>query len=142
MELIELTAENIDRYLEGCVEVQRFLLEEGEAIDTKQFKMTASATHNYFVALIEDGRVVGLGVVNKIIHPVRTNAYIDNIVVHKDFRGRSFFTVIMNALEEKAKEWGVEGVKLTCSRQDVQPLYERRGYEEKISTKYYVKKLQ
>ncbi len=141
MRIIELTRENIDQYLTGCLEVQQFLVKPGEQIDPEQFRTTAQGGDRYFVAVVEADCVVGLGVINKIVHPVRTNAYIDNIVVHADFRGRGYFTAIMNELETKAREWGADGVKLTCSRPEVQPLYEKRGYAEKTSTKYYVKKL-
>lgn len=140
MEIVELTAENISKYLEGCVSVQHFLSEDERPIDPTQIERTAEAPHSYFIALVDGGRVAGIGVVNKIVHPVRTNGYIDNIVVHPDFRGQGHFTVIMDALENKAIEWGAEQTKLTCSREAVQPLYEKRGYTEK-DTKYYVKKL-
>lgn len=140
MEIIELTSENIDHYLEGCVAVQAHLVSDPDEVRPEQFRETAAAPYAYFMALLENEEVVGLGVVNKIVHPVRTNAYIDNIVVHPEFRGRGLFTVIMNELEQKAVSWGAEQTKLTCSRESVQPLYEKRGYREK-DTKYYCKQL-
>ena len=139
MEIIELTADTINQYLEECRLIQPYL-SDGEFSD-EQFVKTAAAECNYFLAIVDSGRVAGLGVINKIVHPVRTNAYIDNIVVHPDFRGRGLFKVIMDTLEAKAFEWEAEGVKLTCSRSEVQLMYEKRGYVEKTSTKYYVKKL-
>ena len=39
----------------------------------------------------------------------------------------------------KASQWGMYSVKLTCSRELVQSMYEGRGYQEKIETKYYEK---
>ncbi len=141
MEVIELTAENIESYLADCVEVQGFLVDDPSYIRPEQVRATAQASNSYFIAIIEAGRVAGIGVVNQIVHPVRTNGYIDNIVVHGDFRGRGYFKVLMDALEGKAKDWGAEQTKLTCSRAEVQPLYEKRGYQEKQNTKYYVKEL-
>ena len=141
MEMIELTKENIGEYIDECMEVQQYLLKSDEEIKKDQFIATASSTNSYFIAIIQDARVAGLGVVNQIVHPVRTNAYVDNIVVHPDFRGQGLFSIIMDNLEEKAKEWGAEGVKLTCSRENVQGMYEKRGYKEKTTTKYYVKKI-
>jgi len=140
MELIELTTENCDQYLDQCIEVQKHLVQSGETIDREQFIRTATAPHNYFVALIEEGQIAGLGVINKIVHPVRINGYIDNIVVHPDFRGRGLFTTLMNALEAKAIEWGAAQIKLSCSRVLAQSMYERRGYVEK-DTKHYIKEL-
>ena len=138
MELIELTAENIDHYVDDCVHLQAYLVKPGTVIDPAQMRATASATHTYFIGLQEAGHLVGLGVVNQIVHPVRTDAYVDNIVVHPDFRGRGLFTVLMDALEAKGKAWGAGQVRLTCSRAQVQPLYEKRQYTEK-PTKYYIK---
>jgi GNAT superfamily N-acetyltransferase len=66
---------------------------------------------------------------------------IDNIVVHPEYRGRGLAREIMDALEYKAAEWGATQIKLTCSRPEVQAMYEKRGYQEKVSTKYYVKKI-
>jgi GNAT superfamily N-acetyltransferase len=140
MNIVELTAENIEKYLDGCLETQQHLVRSQEEVSAEQFIATADAPHAHLIAVIEDERVAGLGVVNKIVHPVRTNAYVDNIVVHPDFRGRGLFTIIMDELEQKAKEWGAVQIKLTCSRESVQPLYEKRGYKEK-DTKYYFKTL-
>ena len=140
METVELTESNIEKYLNDCVEVQKFLVSDASGINPAQFIETASAPHSYFIAVVEDGRVAGLGVINKIVHPSRTNVYVDNIVVSPDFRGQGLFSVIMDTLEEKAKQWGAESIKLTCSREAVQPMYEKRGYIEKTTTKYYVKK--
>src|SRR5690606_38107678 len=141
MNLIELTAENIEQHLNGCADVQQYLIAPSETVNREQIKATAIAPHSYFAALVEDGRVIGLGVVNKIVHPVRTDGYIDNIVIHPDYRGRGLFTLLMDVLEAKAKEWGAAQTKLTCSRPAAQPLYEKRGYAEKIDSKYYVKQL-
>lgn len=140
MEVIELTQENIENYLAGCVETQKFLFESERPIDPEQFRKTAIADHSYFLAAVENGRVAGMCVVNKIEHPVRTDAYVDNMVVHEDFRGLGLFSTLMDSVEKKAQEWGAEKAKLTCSRPAVQPLYERRGYKAK-DTKYYTKEL-
>jgi GNAT superfamily N-acetyltransferase len=140
MEIIELTTENLPSYIDGCLEVQKYLATDQNDVKAEQFKLTASSPHAYLIAVVENGRVAGLGVVNKIVHPVRTNAYIDNIVVHPDFRGQGLFRIIMDELERKAKEWGAAQTKLTCSREEVQPLYEKRDYYEK-DTKYYCKDL-
>jgi ribosomal protein S18 acetylase RimI-like enzyme len=140
MKLIALSPENIDQYLDDCVALQSHLVKPDESIDPQQMRKTA-ASADYFIAGIEDDQVVGLGVVNKIIHPAGTNAYIDNIVVHPEYRGRGLAREIMDALEHKAAEWGATQIKLTCSRPEVQAMYEKRGYQEKVSTKYYVKKI-
>ena len=136
MDIVEFTEENIEQYLDDCLEAQKFLIKPGEPVEAEQFRLTAASEHTYFIGVLDEGRVLGLGVVNKIVHPVRTNSYIDNIVVHEDARGKGYFKVIMNELERKSKEWGCTKVSLTCSREAVQGMYTKRGYKEK-DTKYY-----
>ncbi len=136
MEIIRLTATNIELYLYDCVAVQKYLVTSEETIEPERFIAAVSDLNNYFIGVLENGHIVGMGEITKIVHPVRVVGYINNIVVHEDFRGRGIFSLIMNALETKAHEWGCGKVNLTCSRTVVQPLYEKRGYVER-KTKFY-----
>ena len=136
MEIIQLTATNIEQYLDDCVLVQKYLVTPEEIIEPERFIATASDLNNYLIGVVENGHIVGMGEITKIVHPVRIVGYINNIVVHEDYRGKGIFSLIMNALEVKAKEWGCGKVNLTCSRVEVQPLYEKRGYVER-KTKFY-----
>lgn len=135
-----MTEENIEQYLDDCIDCQTHLVKPGEPVEVEQMKATASSPSTYFIGILKDNRIVGLGVLNKIVHPVRTNAYVDNIVVHPDARGLGLFGLIMDNLEAKTTEWGATQVALTCSRAEVQGMYEKRGYIEK-DTKYYTKQL-
>ena len=136
MEIIRLTAANIDDYLDDCVAVQKYLVKPEDTIESERFVATASNINNYFVGAVADGHVVGMGEITKIIHPVRNVGYINNIVVHGNYRGLGIFSLIMNALEAQAVQWGCGKVNLTCSRSEVQPMYEKRGYGER-ATKFY-----
>ena len=140
MEIIELTSENIDTYIADCILLQKQLLKPGETPNESLFYATASHEQTYMLGLLENERIVGIGVLGKLIHPAHRTAHVDNIVVDDAYRGRGYFTVIMDALEAKAQEWGADEVTLTCSRPLVQPLYEKRNYEER-PTKYYRKKI-
>ena len=141
MEIIEFTESNIEQHLEQCVAIQKHLIKPGEPVNKTQFIETAKDSNTYFMAVANDGVILGLGVLGKIVHPVQTNAYINNIVVHPDARGQGLFSVIMDNLETKAKDWGCTRVDLTCSRPKVQGMYEKRGYIEK-DTKFYILKLE
>ena len=136
MEIIELTESNINKYLDDCLELQSYLVKAGEPILAEQFKATAGNQQTYFIGVVDEGKLVGMGVINLIVHPVRTNSYVDNIVVHPDTRGKGLFSLIMNDLETKSKEWGCSRIYLSCSREAVQGMYEKRGYQEK-DTKFY-----
>lgn len=136
MEIIRLTATNIEQYLDDCVAVQKYLVAPEETIEPERFIAAVSDLNNYFIGVLESDHIVGMGEITKIVHPVRTVGYINNIVVHEDYRGQGIFSLIMNTLETKANQWECEKVNLTCSRTEVQPLYEKRGYAER-KTKFY-----
>jgi len=139
MKIIQLTEENIEQYLNECVELQKHLVTSEDSIKEQRFIDTATDTHGYFLGILSDEeRLIGMGLVSKVVDPVRIIAYINNIVVHPDTRGQGLFGVIMDALEEKAKAWGCTRVELTCSRQAVQNLYSKRGYTHKDTHFYYL----
>ena len=138
MEKIELTTQNVGQYLTDCLELQRHLVKEGEPIEEDQFLATAADSHSYFLGILnETKQLIGLGVLSKVVHLVRSNGYINNIVVHPNERGRGLFGDIMDALEQKAIEWGCPRIVLTCSRSEVQGLYKKRGYQRKDTEFYY-----
>lgn len=140
MEIIELTEKNIDEYLDACLELQTHLVSVPEKIDANLFTQTAHDSHAYFIGILDEQKLIGIGLVSKVVHPVDVTGYVNNIVVHPDARGKGFFGVIMDALEAQARQWGCTDLALTCSREGVQGLYEKRGYVEK-HTKFYLLKL-
>ena len=140
MEIIRLTSENIEAHIQECLSLQRQLIRPEEIPNEELFLRTAADERTYMLGLIEDQKLVGLGVIGLLTHPAHVTAHVDNIVVDDAYRGRGFFTIIMDALEAQATQWGADEVTLTCSRPAVQPLYEKRDYEEK-PTKFYRKKI-
>jgi len=140
MKIIELTTENIAQYLDDALMVQTHLVSSPESINPELFRKTAEDTHSYFLAIVADERLLGMGVMTKVVHPVNITGHINNIVVHPDARGKGLFKIIMDELEKKAKEWGCTDLALTCSREAVQGMYEKRGYREK-ETRYYLLKI-
>jgi GNAT superfamily N-acetyltransferase len=139
MEIIELNVENIKTYLEQALKLQEFLVSDPTRIDGELFEETARDNHSFFLALVEGDKLLGVGVLSKMAHPVNITAYINNIVVHPDARGKGLFGVIMDALEGKAKDWGCTDLALTCSREKVQGMYEKRGYKQKETNFYLLK---
>tara|TARA_B100000745_G_scaffold286033_1_gene221709 strand:- start:590 stop:1018 length:429 start_codon:yes stop_codon:yes gene_type:complete len=140
MKTIELTAENIDQCMEDCLELQGHLVKGVDGINADLMKATAIDSHGYFLGILNDnGKLVAMGLVSKVVDPVRVIGYINNIVVHPDGRGQGLFGVIMDTLEAKAKEWGCTRMELTCSREIVQGMYEKRGYTKKDTGFFYLK---
>lgn len=139
MKTIELSAENIQQYLNDCVMLQKYLLAEDALIDPSTFVATASDPHGYFLGVLDKKeKLLGIGLVSKVVDPVRIVGYVNNIVVHPDARGQGLFSVIMGELEQRAKEWGCTRMELTCSREAVQGIYEKRGYIYKDTHFYYL----
>lgn len=138
MKLIQLTAENIEQYLDDCVVLQKQLLKPGEVVARERFIQVSEDSHSYLLGALIDDHIVALGEVCKIVHPVHMVGYVHNIVVDEAHRGKGLFTVVMNALEAQAVVWGCDQMNLTCSRPEVHPLYEKRGYEKK-NTHFYSK---
>lgn len=123
-----------------CLQLQGQLIKPEQTPNEALFLKTAHDERTYMLGLVDNGHVVGLGVVGCLIHPAHITAHIDNIVVDSNYRGRGYFGVIMETLESQAAQWGADEITLTCSRPLVQPLYVKRGYEER-DTKCYRKKL-
>lgn len=140
MEIIELTTENIDQYLDDCVSMQALLVKSDEIVHPQLFRDTVTEPNNHLIGVVVHDILIGIGLITKIIQPVETTGYINNIVVTKAHQGNGFFSIIMQALEDKAVEWHCDKIVLTCSRALVQPLYEKRDYLAK-NTKFYIKKL-
>ncbi len=140
MEIVELVKENIASNLDDCVALQLYLVKPDSVIFPEMFIESAEDSHTYFLGLCDDGKIVGMGVLSKMVHPVNITGYINNVVVHPDARGKGLFKVIMDSLESKAKEWGCTDVALTCSRAEVQAKYEERGYVKK-ETEFYIYKV-
>ena len=138
MEIIELTEANIERYMDQCLSLHTYLVTSEDSIDAQRFIATAKDPCGYFIGIVQDDRLVGMGLVSRIMDPVRIIGYVNNIVVHPNTRGQGFFAVIMDALERKAKEWGCDRMELTCSREAVQGLYEKRGYLRKDTGFYFL----
>lgn len=138
MELIELTGENIQMYLKDCLVLQAQLVSNPESIIAQRFIATAESVNSYFLCVIENEHAIAMGVLSLMPHPVDITGYVNNIVVDEKHRGKGLFKVVMDALEEKAKNWGCTDLALTCSRPGVQSLYEKRGYKHK-ETKFYLK---
>ncbi len=140
MEIIELTKDNITQYLDDCVTLQKYLVSDVSTINPAYMTQTAQCSHSYFIGVLEDEHIVGLAVMSKVVHPVNITGYINNIVVHPDMRGKGLFSQIMTHIEEKAKQWNCTEIAFTCSRPEVQRMYEKRGYIQK-DTHFYTQKI-
>ena len=139
MELLELNTDTITAWLPQCVALQAHLVSDPSTIDEQKFIATANAAETYYLGLVDEAKLLGMATLSKMTHPVNVTGYINNVVVSPEARGRGYFGVLMDALESKAKEWGCTDLALTCSRPEVQGMYEKRGYQLK-ETNFYIQK--
>ena len=79
------------------------------------------------LAAIEDGQIYSIGRLH-LISPEQ--AQIRYMATHPDFRRKGLGSLILEALEKRAKDVGVQTIILNA-REDVVPFYERKEYVNK-----------
>ncbi len=140
MEIVELTKENISTYIDSCLELQRQLVSDPSSVSEELLLETAAESGSCFLAVIDNQKVAGFVVLSRLVHPVNVTGYVNNLVVDAKYRGHGLATQLMDALEKKAQEWGCTDLALTCSRETVWGMYEKRDYVQK-DTRFYLKKI-
>ena len=82
----------------------------------------------YIVGAFIKGMLVGIALGNEKLHFTGKELYVDDLVVHNEFRNQGIATQLMDAIEAYAMDCGCKRVLLTCSREIAQEFYEQRGY--------------
>ena len=89
----------------------------------------------FLVAEDDDGEVVGtadLVVVPNLTHAARPLAYVENVVVDREHRGRGIGASLMAECEARAREAGAYKLQLlsNADRTDAHRFYEDLGFEQ------------
>ncbi len=93
-----------------------------------------------------DGKVIGYLTINfnKALLDIGTTAIIDELVVHKNYRGRGIGNRLVDNAVRKARELGCSeiGVGTECENEKAREFYKRCGFDEigVILEKHFVKK--
>ena len=85
---------------------------------------------NIFVKDV-DNKIVAIGTIlieQKLIHNLGTVGYIQDIIVHKDYRGRGYSTEIVEHLKKVALDNKCYKVILNCSDDKIK-LYKKMGFK-------------
>ena len=96
------------------------------------FKKMSNQDNKIFVAVDEDGKVIGsttLIIEQKLIHRGGLVGHIEDVVTHKDFRGMGVGKAVMQKVIEAAKAVGCYKVILNCSEENF-PFYEKLGFKK------------
>ena len=100
--------------------------------------IVASPATDLFIALDDDGGVVGMATLATFRTPTGLRAWIEDVVVDDDGRGRGVGTALTEAMLDRARELGCRTVDLTSrpSREAANRLYQRAGFVARETNVY------
>jgi len=88
--------------------------------------------HKIYV-IVENDKVIGTGTLliePKFIHQCKNVGHIEDIVVHKDYRGKKYGKKILESLLSVAETYNCYKVILNCKESNI-GFYEKCGFEKK-----------
>ena len=77
-------------------------------------------THYFIVAVDKQSQITGFS-------SITPEGYLHSMFIHKDFQGRGIATILLNAIEQYAKEHGIIRITSEVSL-TARPFFEKRGY--------------
>ncbi len=100
--------------------------------------IVASPATDLFIALDDDGGVVGMATLATFRTPTGLRAWIEDVVVDDAGRGRGVGTAVTEAMLDRARELGCRTVDLTSrpSREAANRLYQRAGFVARETNVY------
>ena len=100
--------------------------------------IVASPGTDLFIALDDDGGVVGMATLATFRTPTGLRAWIEDVVVDDAGRGRGVGTALTEAMVDRARELGCRTVDLTSrpSREAANRLYQRAGFVARETNVY------
>ena len=100
--------------------------------------VVASPATDLFIALDDDGGVVGMATLATFRTPTGLRAWIEDVVVDDAGRGRGVGTALTEAMLDRARELGCRTVDLTSrpSREAANRLYQRAGFVARETNVY------
>jgi ribosomal protein S18 acetylase RimI-like enzyme len=106
-----------------------------------KLKAIVQATDADIIAVRDEGRIVGVVVINVIHKVLGREGRIDEIVVDESMRGRGLATKLMDKAAHELRDRGCTMVELTSSarREGANKLYKSLGYELRETNVYRLK---
>jgi ribosomal protein S18 acetylase RimI-like enzyme len=101
-------------------------------------ELVTSPTTDLFLALDDDGTVLGMATLATFRIPTGLRAWIEDVVVDDAARGRGVGSAITRAMIERARERGCVTVDLTSrpSREAANRLYQKLGFQPRETNVY------
>ncbi|MCU0665259.1 MAG: GNAT family N-acetyltransferase [Myxococcota bacterium] len=97
---------------------------KGDSEPIEQIRGIVAGSH-FFAAVFEGEEIVGMA---RVISDRASDAYIQDVTVHPDFRGRSLGTQLVEFLVAELHKVGVHWIALIAER-GTTPLYEKLGFK-------------
>ncbi|MFS8585658.1 MAG: GNAT family N-acetyltransferase, partial [Acidimicrobiia bacterium] len=96
-------------------------------------EVVSSPATDLFVAIDDDGEIVGMSTLAVFRIPTGLRAWIEDVVVDGAARGRGVGEALTRAMLDRARELGCRTVDLTSrpSREAANRLYQRLGFERR-----------
>jgi len=101
-------------------------------------EVVSSPATDLFVAIDDDGEIVGMSTLAVFRIPTGLRAWIEDVVVDGAARGRGVGEALTRAILDRARELGCRTVDLTSrpSREAANRLYQRLGFERRETNVY------
>jgi ribosomal protein S18 acetylase RimI-like enzyme len=110
-------------------------------INGKELKEIAeSKSNNFFVAKDEPDVIVGMIVLVVYRIPIWKKAWIEDVVVDRNYRGQGIATMLIEHAKKEAKKNGISSLNLTSRPQRVNAnrLYARLGFKKRDTNVYRI----
>jgi ribosomal protein S18 acetylase RimI-like enzyme len=96
-------------------------------------ELVASPATDLFIALNDDGSIVGMATLVTFRIPTGRRAWIEDVVVDEAVRGQGVGDALTRAMVDRARDFGAVTVDLTSrpAREAANRLYERAGFVQR-----------
>jgi ribosomal protein S18 acetylase RimI-like enzyme len=96
-------------------------------------ELVASPATDLFIALSDDGSIVGMATLVTFRIPTGRRAWIEDVVVDEAVRGQGVGDALTRAMVDRARDFGAVTVDLTSrpAREAANRLYERAGFVQR-----------
>lgn len=136
---IELLAEASDSELEAINRLLPQLSSSAKALSAEALKALIASPHT-FIYIIKDENHATQGMASLCLcaSPTGTKAWVEDVVVDKECRGRGYARALLQHLKQESKRLGAKSLNLTSrpERQAANALYRSEGFELRTTNVY------
>jgi 2-amino-4-hydroxy-6-hydroxymethyldihydropteridine diphosphokinase len=136
---IELLAEASASELEAINRLLPQLSSSAKALSAEALKALIASPHT-FIYIIKDENHATQGMASLCLctSPTGTKAWVEDVVVEKECRGRGYARALLQHLKQESKRLGVKSLNLTSrpERQAANALYRSEGFELRTTNVY------